>query len=477
LDKNTHLITEVAHGAKYELAAANPQTIQVVAPSWLHTAIKLQQRPSEADHRISTHSVVAFTSNVVPATQLSGSSFLSRLENALNLSYDHQLQRRSIFQSHQFFLIGFGDENDNDTALKQTLSKLIRRGDGTIYWELNEDITMLIVCDGCDPALQQAAQIVSQNHVQLPPAVSPRWVLESYQASKLQPTPLYPPVQAVLPPPAETISKKGDPRLANTASNSTVFKGCLFSFLKTKVEDDDNNVKSGTQVLDFDVHEQAAFVKEHGGQLLSSKLVAALKADAEKARSLSDAAATTATKQRKCYVVCWGGGNPRVDTSPLVSQLQRGKLCEVILVTPLWIQTCVTVRKRVRPDRVPRILMPQAWSMKCLISKADKNNNKEGRQRRLDISLTGFQGTEKAAIIHLIGAIGGMYHDHMSKTNTHLICKEAASGIKLEKAKEWGLHVVSVEWIYHVLEHGYGGAQQEAHGCEERFSVNDNGVA
>mmetsp|Transcript_17115 Transcript_17115/g.31647 ORF Transcript_17115/g.31647 Transcript_17115/m.31647 type:complete len:125 (+) Transcript_17115:2-376(+) len=123
------------------------------------------------------------------------------------------------------------------------------------------------------------------------------------------------------------------------------------------------------------------------------------------------------------------------------------------------------MKKRVRPERVPLILMPQSWSMKSLRAKGKMNS------RRLDISLTGFQGTEKAAIIHLIGAVGGMYHDHMASTNTHLVCKEKATGLKLEKAVQWGLNVVSVKWLVHVIEYGYGGIHNDEHGCEERFSL------
>jgi hypothetical protein len=35
------------------------------------------------------------------------------------------------------------------------------------------------------------------------------------------------------------------------------------------------------------------------------------------------------------------------------------------------------------------------------------------------------------------------------------------------------LYIVSIEWLYHVLEHGYGGADKDANGCEMRFSLVD----
>jgi hypothetical protein len=480
LDKNTHLITEIPQGAKYELASANPQTIHVVSSSWLQAATtKTDQPPLESDHGVSLtnnhpnhptlqrhHSMSQHLSTRDLSTRLHQALEIDVFDNALNNTNRH-LPRYKLFQHHQFYLLGFDNKH---MEWKQKVGTLIRRAGGTIYWELNENVTMLILCDGCDTALFKAAQVVSEHHPYLPPSVSPWWVVESYQKVALQPPRLFPPVRSILP----TTDAKGDvtkktqgesAQLATTASNnSSVFRGCLFSFLRTSVDEEESS-----NVLEFDPNEQAAFVKAHGGQLLSRKLVDALRADARK--HVENAAENA--PRCKCYVVCWGGGNPRVDTSPLVAQLQRDKLCDIVLVTPLWVQTCVTVRKRVRPERVPLILMPQVWSMKSLVPKAaKKSSKKEGIQlRRLDISLTGFQGTEKAAIIHLIGAVGGLYHDHMSSTNTHLICKDEATGIKLEKALQWGLHIVSIKWLYHVLQHGYGGIHNEENGCEEHFSV------
>jgi hypothetical protein len=48
----------------------------------------------------------------------------------------------------------------------------------------------------------------------------------------------------------------------------------------------------------------------------------------------------------------------------------------------------------------------------------------------------------------------------MKSSNTHLICKEKASGLKLEKAIQLGLHIVSFDWLHHILEHGYDGKEQ-----------------
>jgi topoisomerase (DNA) II binding protein 1 len=64
----------------------------------------------------------------------------------------------------------------------------------------------------------------------------------------------------------------------------------------------------------------------------------------------------------------------------------------------------------------------------------------------------------------MIREVGAEYTDNLKSKNTHLICKEA-SGKKYEKACEWGLHVVSVDWLYHVVRFGY------IEGCETKFSL------
>lgn len=64
----------------------------------------------------------------------------------------------------------------------------------------------------------------------------------------------------------------------------------------------------------------------------------------------------------------------------------------------------------------------------------------------------------------MLREIGAEYTDNLSRKNTHLICKEAR-GAKYVKALEWGLHAVSVEWLYHVMRYGY------REGSEDEFSL------
>jgi hypothetical protein len=382
---------------------------------------------------------------------------------------DTDLSRSFLFEKLQFYLIGF----ERNPELKQKISRLIRRGNGTIHWDLNEDVSILLLCDACDDALRKAAGVIATNHSNFPQMVSPLWVIDSYRHSALQSALDYPPAgegsqqfnrsnDRIKPTEkgAKLLSKTTS--LSSTTSKVSIFRGCLFSLARSSITIEQKESKQVTNTnVEFDSKELEALIEAHGGQTLSAKLLGALHADGKGTNGQ--------TTRRKCYVVCWGESPTRLETNPLVSQLERLDLCEIILVTPIWVKACVSSRKRIRSDRMPLALTPQSWPMKSALDGITELSNNP-RRRKLQIAVTGFQGTEKVVLVHLIDAIGGVYRDNMSNANTHLIYKKNPSGLKLEKAIEWGLHVVSVEWLYHILRYGYGGGYNDELGCEKRFS-------
>jgi hypothetical protein len=125
--KTTHLIAKDAEGAKYDTAVACP-TIRVVSPAWLEECIQTGKRANERLHSL-THKVEKFPP----------------LEQEVDLLLQTN-NRNELFAPCRFLLLGFDDE----TAVYRKLGTLIRRANGTIYWELNEMITHLIVADDCD---------------------------------------------------------------------------------------------------------------------------------------------------------------------------------------------------------------------------------------------------------------------------------------------------------------------------------------
>lgn len=62
------------------------------------------------------------------------------------------------------------------------------------------------------------------------------------------------------------------------------------------------------------------------------------------------------------------------------------------------------------------------------------------------ICMTNFDGDERIRIKQMINAIGARYTGHMTHGNSALICRRP-EGEKYEKAKEWKLPVVNVQWL------------------------------
>jgi NAD-dependent DNA ligase len=103
------------------------------------------------------------------------------------------------------------------------------------------------------------------------------------------------------------------------------------------------------------------------------------------------------------------------------------------------------------------------------ISAGDATSEDTSR-RAVRISVTGFSGSIRTALMHAIKAIGATYDDSMPSTTTQLICREA-TGAKYEKAVEWKLFVVSLEWLFHVMQYGFEGEKGMKGGCESEFAI------
>jgi len=125
--KTTHLIAQDPEGAKYDTAIACP-TIRVVSPAWLEECVNTGTRANEKLHALTN------TPEEFPPLE-------QELEQLIQCN-----ARNDLFVSCRFLLLGFGAGSD----VNMKLSRLIRRGKGTIYWELNEAITHVIVADDCD---------------------------------------------------------------------------------------------------------------------------------------------------------------------------------------------------------------------------------------------------------------------------------------------------------------------------------------
>lgn len=358
--------------------------------------------------------------------------------------------------------------------------------------------------------------IVSKNHANLPKPVSPLWIIESYRNNSLQPTYEYPPID-IAEIQSKTTSSSTDGKVKNltkhsvssrsnggtstignasttardsatttsttTSTSRNIFRGCMFALMR---------IAPPSYAVDYDTKTLEQSIKRHGGQMVSLKLLDALRIDVARssrnASRITSKAASVPSSQRQdqsgsnatkktCYVVCWGQiiTQTHLALNPIISQLQRHKLCNVVLVTPIWLQTSIDVQKQIPPHRFPILYTPQPWLIhryncrngchddsrnmndKKLMTnasdldlmnrkrlgnecdeKATKQMNSESNKSKpktvanaqeqdLCISVTGFSNSERVAIRKLLSAMGVEYDGDMGTKCTHLICKEAVS--------------------------------------------------
>jgi len=191
----THLILDYPIGSKYELYKQNLELnvdwatkLYVVSTSWVEACEKEGKRVSEVDYKLQevndnnnnmdmnnngnlVRNGEGLTTNNNMHALPKEIQHVSSLEEKCDWMIENQLADTycNLFSSHSVLLVGFSEDDqqggdsansttavdksgegvtNNSDALKQKISKLIRRAGGTIFWEPNEWITTVILNDG-----------------------------------------------------------------------------------------------------------------------------------------------------------------------------------------------------------------------------------------------------------------------------------------------------------------------------------------
>ena len=216
---------------------------------------------------------------------------------------------------------------------------------------------------------------------------------------------------------------------------SNIFYGDIFAIIRPKPHEN---------TISFEKSEIESLITNNGGLLLSKQLSEAIKID------LQSASKNNSTISRNFYVVSSGGYGDNTNLNPLLAEMSQLGVT-IIPVNSVWIRACTGDGVQYSASECPLLFQPQAWPIRLLPPK------------QFLFSCTGFIDASRYGIMWMLKEIGGEYTDNLKSKNTHLICKDA-TGKKYEKACEWGLHVVSIDWLYHVIRYGY------VEGCELDFS-------
>lgn len=273
------------------------------------------------------------------------------------------------------------------------------------------------------------------------------WIIASWEKNALGDVEQYPPVYV---PRSSKVVETVKPSNEAKNKSSTLFRGSLFAFVRVSPPDN---------VVDFNRDELEQLATANGGQTLSREILDALRMD--KARGVAP---------RQCYVVCWGSyRETSLTLNSLLAQMVKDDIGEVIPVTPVWMQTCADEQKLITPSRYNEIFTPSSNPLRKLQVPIAKKLKGDVMQVR--VCATGYSGYRRKAIQFLLESMGAHYDDSLRPCTTHLICHDA-SGSKYEKATEWNIHTVSIDWLYHVARFGYRGATGNQC-CESDFAIDN----
>lgn len=161
------MIANTAEGAKYGAALLfqkgddSSKPFFIVKPSWLDECAERKDRVDEADHLLVTTVAADSEDDSNDENDIATASTAdtkvdspASLPNALNQLLQTYSGPDPLFSACQFYLIGFQE----DTDVFRDLTRLIRRGMGTIYWEFQEAVTHVIVNDA---QIEESARLVT----------------------------------------------------------------------------------------------------------------------------------------------------------------------------------------------------------------------------------------------------------------------------------------------------------------------------
>ncbi len=271
-------------------------------------------------------------------------------------------------------------------------------------------------------------------HGKNPFAISPEWIIGCLSNKHKLDEQKFPPNTR---PAKSSVSSNSSPSL-----RKGIFDGAFFLITESSQQISPHEVT-------FSKDEAERIIKFHGGQILSQKNIhTSIKDSSSMSKSSCD---------HICYVLNLSGSfnfEKSIEIHPCVRRMSQNKSYRLLPASVMWLYACDAHKSHISPNKLPFIFKPQSWSLRKI------------HDANLKVTGTGFTSIERLGLRHVLSAIGVSYTENMGNKNTHLICKDATiRGAKYQKAKEWRLYVVKIEWVYHIMQNGYN------LDCEKEFLV------
>merc|ERR1719412_2340413 len=126
------------------------------------------------------------------------------------------------------------------------------------------------------------------------------------------------------------------------------------------------------------------------------------------------------------------------------------------LVTAFWLNDTVVRKKVLPPWKAIHFPLPANFEPPCV---------------NMILTLTGFEDRDRDYVKEMIKTAGATYTSYFSKHNHAIICRKPL-GEKFEKAREWRVPAVSIQWLNDVLFGSMNAAQSMNNPRYQKFKAN-----
>lgn len=403
-----------------------------------------------------------------------------------------------LFDSCVFYLVGFPDR------MLQQMQVVIRRGLGTIFYDFALfQVTHVVV----SPSLQDVATLTAlEKRVLAADAdsslsfVSPMWLVDSLKTHRLEPEELYPVeidenhyhpdiVDSTNATALETSTEevaKGDVPLvdepeatvqvepntdvthvanemAEHEPKGKVFEGCAFLLLC--VNPDDRHLakliqnlteRGGAEAIALDYRDFGNLEPREFGFVTHVVLCSGV--------SIDEGVASTVLSKFELHHREAEKQHATDEKRSRKRKRHHGRV--FTFVSDLWVNCSLTAQVQLSHHshelftatvHQPRSMFPVPLPLKCF--------------RAVRASTSVYMDVDQVVVAELLRLAGAKVTSKMNKLNTHLICQKPF-GMKFEKAKEWGIKVVTARWVIESMMRG-----KLLDVSRPEFQVTDDGVA
>jgi len=124
------------------------------------------------------------------------------------------------------------------------------------------------------------------------------------------------------------------------------------------------------------------------------------------------------------------------------------------VVTDMWVERCIAANSAFNAEELVMCTpMPGPFPRPCMISSVRELLITDLKD--VAISITGFSGADLLHIERLIELLGAQFYNNLTRKRSLLLCPDQSiTGPKTIKAKEWGIPIVNVGWLWEVISKG-----------------------